>query len=457
MLKIKVLSTCFIIILTVIGFMPGFAAAQVPTQSTQEMPVPADFTDPLVVADIQIDRTANNAVVARDEAIIEAQRQAFLKLAERNMDPATFATFKLPDDKIVMQMVQDFEIRNEQLGRDRYAALFNVRFREGIRHYIPVPQPVARPDIAAQNPYTPEAVLENSSGEAVSFSAEEPAYRFGKGIVLVLPYLEMPGGRTLLWEEPNLWRHSWLEGNAKSPDTPDAPQFIVPLGDISDVTTGSSDAVWSGNYKVIEKLQENYRAQSVLLALAKKSGSDIGVDLYVYQDGTLSRLGAIPPVAREAVSEKELYGVIRADTLRFLQASSLSAAPETPPQIPQVLTDEGFQNAPVSDAAISSALPLQNAGGIVVEATMNFSSFSAWMEAQKRFSAIVPAVDVGITSISKTSARFTLRFPGSFDMLKKVLIDNGLQIGLPAVQVDTSVLEGAARAQTNIYDVQLVN
>jgi len=55
MLKIRILSTCFVIILTVIGFTPGFVAAQVREQGALEMPAPPDFTDPLVVADILVE------------------------------------------------------------------------------------------------------------------------------------------------------------------------------------------------------------------------------------------------------------------------------------------------------------------------------------------------------------------------------------------------------------------
>ncbi len=450
----------------------------------------APVFDPYTVTDVMVDKTAKNAVVAREEAIVEAQRAAFQKLAERNLTPDEMKTFTMPDDKVISSVVQDFEIKKEQLSFTRYAANFTVRFRDGVRNFINVQLPVA--------------ALEQGDVGVM----EAPQSKF----VLVLPYLESISGETLLWEEPNPWRNAWQSGLASKQDTT-GRQFFVPLGDITDVSAGSSDSVWSGDYSVIEKLRATYKADEVVLAVANKSGPSFTVDVYSWKDGRFVRQETLKPYLGDLLSEQDTYKVGALEVLKFLQQKKMMKRPIEavaaisreltgtqvqdvpvavsqlpPPGVPQlprtgipsgIIIEGGSPNVsggmipqvrqintPVPQATLELPVdptPYPNApvavapvaippGGLMeVDATMNFSDFSRWMEMQKRLSRMVPPVKVDIRSISKDGAAFTMKFQGNVDILKRAMADNGIALGQGLAAPSQTM------ASRPVYDLQLVD
>lgn len=414
----------------------------------------ATVNDPFTVTDVMVDRTAKNAVIAREEAIAEAQRLAFRKLAERNLDEQGMRTFVMPDDATIAATVQDFEIKSEQLSFTRYAANFTVRFRDGVRNYIPVK--------------IPDAVIAQGQGVGL---VEAPASKF----VLVLPYFEDMSGRMLLWEDPNPWRRVWQGGLARM-NTGDR-QFFVPLGDISDISAGSSEAVWSGDYTVVEKLRAAYKADEVILAVANKSGVQMTVETYSWKDGRFENRGTLKPFIGDLISEEDAYKIAALEVLKSIdkktfvarpieaaaaiarevvgetagapaQAGAGWAPPETATQPATALPEAG-----AVAAAVAPSLPL--GPGTEIDASMSFTNFSSWMEMQKRLSKTVPPVKVDIRSINKSGASFTMKFQGSVDILKKTLADHGIALSQPAVSVDPTVIGG--EAQRPVYDLQLVN
>lgn len=145
-------------------------------------PAPA-VANPLVVSDVVVDKEAENAVVAREKAMAESRKAAFLKLAERNMTPAEFKAFKPPKDSDIATLVQDFEVQDEQMSSTRYVGTFTFRFRELVRNYIdvhtdPGPPPEtytdSRPPLTATND-TAGKDAEEASAEAAEQEAEERA------------------------------------------------------------------------------------------------------------------------------------------------------------------------------------------------------------------------------------------------------------------------------------------
>lgn len=437
----------------------GSVAAQAPASPPLRAipPAPAAaVADPFTVTDIMVDRSAKNAVIAREEAIVEAQRLAFRKLAERNIDEQGMRTFVMPDDAAIASTVQDFEIKNEQLSFTRYAANFTVRFRDGVRNYIPV--------------VIPDAVIAQGQGVGL---IEEPSSKF----VLVLPYFEDVSGRTLLWEDPNPWRRVWQGGLAKM--NTEGRQFFVPLGDISDISAGSSDVVWSGDYTVVEKLRTAYKADEVVLAVSNKSGPQMTIETYSWKDGQFKNRQTLKPFIGDLISEEDAYKIAAQEVLKSLDKKTLVARPvESTAAIAREVTDETAAVAvpapPASAPVAGVASGYAPAAGVApvpamgtapaafpagpsteIDAAMSFTNFSSWMEMQKRLSKTVPPVKVDIRSINKSGASFTMKFQGSVDILKKSLADHGIALSQPAVSIDPTVLGG--EAQRPVYDLQLVN
>jgi hypothetical protein len=445
-----------------------------------------------------VDRTADNAVLAREQAIAEARSQAFRKLAERHLTPAAYANFKMPDDRTIATLVQDFEIRGEQLSATRYVAKFSVRFRENVRNYINIPyaprdvasQPVTPTwrqmpgDAAAAQPGAETVVISggeddmtgapySAASEAqrpsmVSASAASAAPRVA-GPVLLLPYYENMGGQTLLWEEPNPWRQTWqrMPGSGSGISSQFLNKIVIPLGDIADISAGSSNAVWSGDYSTLEKLRKNYGVEQVVLAVGNKSGAHMSIDLYFYESGKLNRRHALTPYAGEK-PDGDAWQQAMYDVLAYLQRPAPAAAGAVenisrsivgtaPAQMqqhqqqsalrPSLVTSAQPYDSGTADAGVSAAANLGARAGQEIEAMLSFSDFNAWMNVQRRLSAMSPPVRIDIRSLSRNTARFVMRYDGSVPVLQNALAAQGI-VMTPSREVTTAY-------GTPVYDLRL--
>lgn len=513
----------FAILLIVLAF-PAAASAQerlikgAPAQLTP-LPTPGAVQREdanLIVDDVMVDRTAANAVVAREQALNDVRREAFRKLAERHMTPGAYANFRMPDDRTIAGLVQDFEIKGEQLSTTRYVGKFSVRFRDGVRNYINIPaaprdvvtQPVTQPwrqlpgDAGAVQAGTDTVVIggdeEGMTGNMGNTGAAQGTLQAGvtpRQVVgrvaapsLLLPYYENMAGKTILWEDPNPWRDAWQRmpaGNSQIVNN-----IVIPLGDISDISAGASDAVWSGDYRTLEKLQKNYGVSQVVLAVGNKSGAHMTIDLYFYQKGQLQRRSALTPYAGEK-TEAEAWHQAMTDVLGYLQrpapaegnaAAQISRSLLTPQQQaaqqaqgqqaqarPSLVTlpyDGSMDGAALSAGQGASVPAVSNtyvaggygslaaqgsqaaqAGDQEIEAMLSFNDFNAWMNVQRRFSAMSPPVRIDIRSLSRNNARFVMRYQGSVPVLQNALAAQGI--------VMTPSREVTSGYGTPVYDLRL--
>lgn len=387
-------------------------------------PAALPVDDPLTVSGVTVDKTDKNAVVARDAAIADARRQALQKLAARNLSADDLKNFKLPDDQTIAALVRDFEIANEQLSATRYVATFTVRFREDVRNYIAVKSAAEQAAASPEKPESPPAAL------------PAPAQK-GQRAVLVLPYYETIAGKKLLWEDNNPWMSAWQA----TPPKAEGVSILVPLGDISDVATGPTDAVWSGNLAGVEKLRANYNADEVILAVANKSGPSLAIDLYSYKDAHLAHLPSLSPYAGPG-GEPEMMKQGEAAVAVWLAQDAVAAA------------------APKLEAAAKKApapAPAPAKSKLTLDAEMNFTGFAQWVDAQKRLASLTPPVTMEIKTISSSTASFSLKFDGTMETLKTALAARGIAISPPVTEVGEAVLGSARPTQRAVYGLQLVN
>ena len=126
---------------------------------------------------IPVDAEAENSVVAKDKAMIEAQRQAFLEIAGKLTSEENVQKLSgLSDDKI-MRFVQSVSVDDEKAGGTKYIANLTVQINEQLLK-----------DYMAEN-------------EMIKADMQD---------LLVIPIFKSnPRGYPLLWEGDNLWRQSW--------------------------------------------------------------------------------------------------------------------------------------------------------------------------------------------------------------------------------------------------------
>ena len=330
---------------------------------TPNLPGPAPaVANPLVVADVVVDKEAENSVVAREKAINDSRIEAFKKLAERNMTPAEFKKFKMPKDSDIAMLVQDFEIQDEQMSTTRYVGTFTIRFRDAVRSYInvqddaPEAVDVASEEHSGENHVEMGAAIDNPDPVAAEEIDEDPqtamearpdwkesiyGQKARPGLVrsnapapqefepiaksvLILPYFEDMAGQTLLWEEQNPWLLMWQGALPKS--TANGRQFYVPLGDISDIAAGAGNGIWDGDYRAVDKLLANYHAEQAVLAVANRSGTELSIDIYTYSNGKLRRRDTLKPFAAD-MTATEAYRKGITETISYLQAPYVPRRP----------------------------------------------------------------------------------------------------------------------------------
>ena len=197
--------------------------------------------DPFTIEGVEVDVTAANAQLAKDQAITTAQRQAFASLLDRLTGPEDRARLPKADG---VDYVRDFTVLQEHNTANRYIASFAVRF----------------------NHAAVKKLLEGA-GIAVAEGRSRP--------VVVAPVFTGDDGRATLWDDPNPWRGAWseLKGGGLVP-------MILPLGDLGDMQAMTVEQALAGDGLAMQALGARWRSPDVLVAAASLHGKVLDVALH---------------------------------------------------------------------------------------------------------------------------------------------------------------------------------
>ena len=80
------------------------------------------------VSNLAVDVEGENAIDAREKALVQARANAFNILKKRLASEGMTGTIPTPDDGAIASMVNSFEINREKLSKNRYLASVNVSF-----------------------------------------------------------------------------------------------------------------------------------------------------------------------------------------------------------------------------------------------------------------------------------------------------------------------------------------
>ncbi len=203
---------------------------------------------------------ADDPIAARDQAIAQAQRDAFATLMERMVSERTIKT---PGDKTLNTLVSDFSILDQAAGADVFEGTFTVRFRR-------------------------DAVRDWLLGKGVAFT--EPASR----PLMVLPLYQGPdASRLTLWAEPNPWRRVW--------DTVAAEDGLalveLPLGDVLDVQEVPPARAMAHARHPLLALARRYGGVGALVVRADLSEATDGRDTLRLEAVRITAMGKVPVLA----------------------------------------------------------------------------------------------------------------------------------------------------------------
>ncbi len=191
--------------------------------------------DVFTATGVPVDITGDLATL-RDQAMLQAQRDAFRKILAEIAPAQDVAALALPPDDQLTSWVQDFEIESEKTSASRYIGRFTFRFMaEPVRQFL------------------------SENGVSFAETSSKP--------VLVLPVYTDETGTTELWGPTNLWMNAWT--TRQTP--PGLVPILAPRGDLEDSAGISATQALAGDQERIQDMAQRYGAGDVMVAEANIS------------------------------------------------------------------------------------------------------------------------------------------------------------------------------------------
>ncbi len=205
---------------------------------------------------IQVDVTAANAAVARDQAMQDGQKKALMVVMER-ITPSYVAE-QLPElvPDNIQNYVRDVRVMNEKSSSVRYMATLEVRFN-------------------------PDAVRELLRHNGVPYVRTS-----GKPLLILPLYKRSASAAPVLWSEDNAWLRAWLNRTTESYMVP----LFVPMGELSDLQTLNAEQVARGDLGAAQALAKRYEAEGILIVKLVRRGNTFSVEGRAMDEMTASEI-----------------------------------------------------------------------------------------------------------------------------------------------------------------------
>lgn len=129
------------------------------------------------VINVPVDVDAKDSVEAKDNAMLSAERKAFIEVAEKLTTPENVEKLNELSDEVLAHFIQSVSVANEKSGGTKYKADLTVQINEQLLK---------------------------------EYMAENEMIKTETSNILVIPvYKPEPETFPRLWEEDNLWRQNW--------------------------------------------------------------------------------------------------------------------------------------------------------------------------------------------------------------------------------------------------------
>jgi hypothetical protein len=183
-----------------------------------------------VIGQVSVDVTAETALAARAQALVQGQVTAWKRLLARLTLPGDAEVLAAYAPDVIAPLIQGYEVLRERTSSVRYLADLSVSFN-------------------------PEAVRRVLSEAGIPF-AETPSRP-----VLIIPVMTSEGVG-VLWEDPNPWREAWQNLPARDALLP----VVVPYGDLADIRDLSTVQALRGDPRRLRVVADRYGARDVVVA-----------------------------------------------------------------------------------------------------------------------------------------------------------------------------------------------
>jgi len=320
------------------------------------------------VTDVSVDATAETATAAREKALENGHRDAFVRLMTR-LVPLNLRKRELEADTgRITQLVKSFGVDQEKTSAVRYLATLRFAFdRDGMRKFL------------------------RKAGLPFAETQSKP--------VLVLPVLRR-AGVYLLWDAQNTWRNAW----SALPVPDGLVPIIVPNGDLADINDISADQAVRGRQDRLDAILARYGATDAILVLAALDTPRLGNAPVVQV--TITRFGT-----RDG-DRTTVLGVV-AEPGASVEDTIAAAAPRGASQI-----EEDWK----LDNLLRFDLPRE------LIAVMPLDDLSDWVSMKGRLSKIAFIEASELLALSRLGATVRLRYFGNEEQLTLALSQRDVRL-----------------------------
>jgi hypothetical protein len=231
--------------------------------------------DSLYSVDVYVDVTEENAALAKEKAMNQANKTAFGTVARRITTQDGVEQLKTLDDDQILNFIKEVSIKSEKASNVRYIANLKVIINdELLRQYM------EEKDI-------PSAILTASKVSII------PTFR------------EFKTDTPMLWEANNLWRKIWEE---ESSNKDDILEFVsIPANGSNYASLDAKKALKLDNI-AMEQIAFNNDTKDIFVADAVYNGIEgLTISVHSYQDGTVETVEVYgersPQLILDAISE----------------------------------------------------------------------------------------------------------------------------------------------------------
>lgn len=194
------------------------------------------------VENIHTEAVGQTATEARQRAMSEAENKGFFELIKRLSDESTATQLSQTHRANISLMVQSTQINNEKISATSYSADVTLSF-------------------------SPDQIDALLASKGVTPSVEESGHSAPS--ILILPVFTH-NNETQLLDNQNPWWNAWNNTNMETSGL----HFLLPIGDLEDISLTHIQAVRSHDYTQLKPLADKYHANRILIADATY-GEDI--------------------------------------------------------------------------------------------------------------------------------------------------------------------------------------
>ena len=333
------------------------------------------------VGGIAVNVKSDSGLKARERAIAEARRKAFVEITQGNSAfEYDLKSRGMPSDEALENAVDTFEIEKEKISPKQYIGTLSITFSDkGLRKLLQ-----SRPDRDAKDKDSDETDQPQEDG-----SKEATPSTNAKDVILVPVYLT--SDESWMWDRKNPWHQFWQQAPQE-----DVLKTLVPLGDVQDIMSVSIEDIMTGRAKRIQGLLDRYEKDALVVAILKRVSLDHNeLELTVKLFNSNRLLFSSDPIFVDAETTEEAFKKARIEIIKSLQDQS------------------------------SSAVQTKNVGLQTYHVTASFNSFAQWQ--QIRRGVKIGAVQVfSVASLSRTYAKVVIKSSLSFPELVGELARRGL-------------------------------